>query len=140
MIITLKLQSVFGSFDEESKIWYRMCNDSSSDLEVLHFAIQDAIDFDNDHLYEFFIANSIQSHEKRRFDDDNQGLWEYSVDELFPLPNHKKLFYLFDYGDSWYFRITKSRKTPKQNKVGVSYPRVVEKVGKNPEQYPDYEY
>ena len=29
---------------------------SSSSLEALHFAIQDALGFDNDHLYEFFIA------------------------------------------------------------------------------------
>ncbi len=141
MIITLKLQSAFGSFDEESEIWYRMIEiDSNSNLEVLHHGIQDTVDFDNDHLYEFFIANSIRGSEKRRFDDDNQGLWEYSVGDLFPLPNHKKLFYLFDYGDSWYFRITKSRKKPKQKEAGVSYPRIVEKAGKNPEQYPDYDY
>ncbi len=141
MIVTLKLQSVFGSFDEESDIWYRMIEiDFRSDLEALHLAIQDAIDFDNDHLYEFFVANSIHSHDKKRFDEDNQGLWEYSVDDLFPLPKHKKLFYLFDYGDSWYFRITKSRKKPKQNEAGINYPRVVEQVGKNPEQYSNDEY
>jgi hypothetical protein len=56
------------------------------------------------------------------------------------LPKHTKLFYLFDYGDSWYFRITKTRKKIKQKESGVSYPRVVEKVGKNPEQYPDHEF
>lgn len=139
--MTLKLQSTFGSFDKESEIWYRMIEiESSSDLEALHLCIQDAVDFENDHLYEFFIANSIRSTEKKRFDDDNQGLWEYSVGDLFPLPKHKKLFYLFDYGDSWYFRITKLRKKIEQKEAGVSYPRVIEKVGKNPEQYPDYEY
>ncbi len=141
MIITLKLQSAYGSFDEESEVWYRMIEmESTSNLEILHLAIQEAVDFDNDHLYEFFIANSIGSSEKERFDDDNQGLWEYSIGDLFPLPKHKKLFYLFDYGDSWYFRLTKSRKKPKQKEAGISYPRVVEILGKNPEQYSDYEY
>ncbi len=139
--MTLKLQSAFGSFDKESEIWYRMIEiESSSDLETLHLCIQDAVDFENDHLYEFFIANSIRSTEKIRFDDENQGLWECSVGDLFPLPKHKKLFYLFDYGDSWYFRITKSRKKPMQKEAGASYPRVVESVGKNPEQYPDHEF
>ena len=114
--------------------------DSRSDLETLHLAIQDAIDFDNDHLYEFFIANSIHSHEKKRFDEDYQGLWEYSLDDLFPLPKHKKLFYLFDYCNGWYFRITKLRKKPKQNEAGVSYSRVVEQVGKKPEQYSNDKY
>lgn len=141
MIITLKLQGVFGSFDEESEIWYRMIEiESDSNLEILHLAIQDAVNFENDHLYEFFIANSYRGYEKKRFDNENQGLWEYSIGDFFPLPKHKKLFYLFDYGDSWYFRITKLRKKPLQKEAGVSYPRVVETVGKNPVQYPDHEF
>lgn len=140
MIITLKLEGAFGSFDEESDIWYRMIEiESNSNLETLHHCIQNAVDFENDHMYEFFIANSIRSSVKKRFDDENEGLWEYSVGDLFPLPNHKKLFYLFDYGDSWYFRITKSRKKSKQKEAGLNYPRVVDEVGKNPEQYPDYD-
>ena len=140
MIITLKLEGAYGSFDKASEDWYRMIEiESKSDLEALHLCIQDAVNFDNDHLYEFFIANSVRSSDKRRFDDENQGLWEYSIGDLFPLPKHKKLFYLFDYGDSWYFRITKTRKKMKQKETGVNYPRVVEKVGKNPEQYPDHE-
>ena len=141
MIITLKLESVFFfNNDEESEEWYRMIEiDSESDLEVLHLAIQDSIDFDNDHMYEFFIADSIRSSKKQRFDDENEGLWNYSVGELFPLPKHKKLFYLFDYGDSWYFRITKPRKNPTQKESGGEYPRVIKQVGKNPEQYPVYD-
>ncbi len=141
MIITLKLEGAFGSFDEESEIWYRLIEiEESSDLEILHQAIQKSVKFDNDHLYEFFIANTSRSSEKKRFDDENGGLWEYGVGELFPLPNHKKLFYLFDYGDSWYFRVTKVRKKPVPKESGASYPRIVEMVGKNPEQYSEYEY
>jgi len=57
MIITLKLESAFGSFDKASEDWYRMIElDSRSDLEALHLCIQDAVQFDNDHLYEFFIV------------------------------------------------------------------------------------
>ncbi len=135
------MEGAFGSFDEDSEIWYRIIEiDSNSNLEELHLCIQKAVNFENDHLYEFFIANTQRSNEKKRFDDENQGLWEYPIDNLFPLPKHKKLFYLFDYGDSWYFRITKSRKKPMQKEAGASYPRVVESVGKNPEQYPDHEF
>ena len=128
------------SKDKESEGWYRMIEiEADSDLETLHLCIQDAVDFENDHLYEFFISNTIRSSEKKRFDDDNQGLWEYSVGDLFPLQKHKKLFYLFDYEDSWYFRITKPGKNPKPKEAGISYPRVVEKEGKSPVQYPDYD-
>ncbi len=141
MIITLKLEGAFGSFDEESEIWYRLIEiESNSNLEALHHIIQDAVEFDNDHLYEFFIANSHRSRDKIRFDHDNEGLWEYSVDQLFPLPKHKKLFYLFDYGDSWYFKISKLRRKAIPKELGVRYPRVIDQVGKNPEQYPVYEY
>ena len=140
MIITLKIEGAYGSFDEESEIWYRMIEiESNSNLEDLHLCIQEAVNFKNDHLYEFFIANTVRSSEKIRFDDENQAIWDYLLYDLFPLSKHKKLFYLFDYGDSWYFRISKSRKKAKVKEPKVSYPRVVEKVGKNPEQYPDYE-
>ncbi len=66
MIITLKLESAFGSFDKASEDWYRMIEiESNSDLEALHLCIQDAVNFKNDHLYEFFIANSVRSSEKK---------------------------------------------------------------------------
>lgn len=139
MIITLKLEGAFGSFDKESDVWYRLIEiDSNANLAELHQCIQDAVSFDNDHLYEFFIANSaVGSRKQKTFDNESHGIWDYPVGDLFPLPNHKKLFYLFDYGHSWYFRITKTRKKPKEKERGVRYPRVVEKVGRDPEQYAD---
>ena len=140
MIITLKLEGAYGSFDENSEDWYRLIEiDEESNFVELHNIIQSAINFDDDHLYEFFIANNCRSREKLRFDDENGGLWEYTIGEIFPLPKGKKLFYLFDYGDSWYFRISKTRKKPMAKEKGIKYPRVVETVGENPEQYPDYE-
>lgn len=140
MIITLKLEGAYGSIDENSEDWYRLIEiDEKANFVDLHNIIQSAVDFDDDHLYEFFIANTCRSREKLRFDDENGGLWEYTIGEIFPLPKGKKLFYLFDYGDSWYFRISKSRKKPMTKEIGVKYPRVVETVGENPEQYPDYE-
>jgi Plasmid pRiA4b ORF-3-like protein len=62
-----------------------------------------------------------------------------NLENLFPLPKGKKFFYMFDYGDSWYFRISKTKKKLMPKQKGISYPRVVEAVGKNPEQYPDYD-
>jgi hypothetical protein len=141
MIITLKLQTPYTSPDEDKEPWFRTIEiESSATLEDLHLSIQDAIDFDNDHMYEFFIANSIRSRNKIRFDDENNDVYERSLDDLFPLPKNKKVFYLFDYGDSWYFRITKSRKKPKEKELGVSYPRVIDRAGKDLIQYPEYEY
>ena len=140
MISTLKLQAEFGRFDEdeEPEKWYRSIEiDLETNLEDLHHCIQAAIGFDNDHLYEFFIANTTRSPDRTRFNDENRGLWDYSVADLFPLPKNKKLFYLFDFGDSWHFRISKSPKRARNPEAEVVYPRVTEIVGDNPEQYPD---
>ncbi len=60
------------------------------------------------------------------------------LSDVLPLPaKGLKLFYLFDFGDSWYFQITKTRRKEKDPEPGVTYPRVVEKKGENPEQYPE---
>lgn len=135
------MKGAYGSFDESSKEWYRMIEiEEQSNFEDLHHIIQSSVKFENDHMYEFFIANTCRSGEKKHFDDENGGLWDCAIGNIYPLSKHKKLFYLFDYGDSWYFRITKVRKKPMPVESGVTYPRVVEIVGKNPEQYPEYEY
>jgi hypothetical protein len=55
---------------------------------------------------------------------------------MFPLEKGQKLFYMFDFGDSWLFKITKTSKQPHVPEKGVKYPKVIEKIGKNPEQYP----
>ena len=44
--------------------------DSSSTLEELHYAIQKAVNFDNDHLCAFYIARSDSSRNREFLDDD----------------------------------------------------------------------
>ena len=46
--------------------------------------------------------------------------------------------YLFDFGDKWTFEVRKLRgsKTPE---AGVKYPRIIEAIGPNPQQYPIHE-
>jgi Plasmid pRiA4b ORF-3-like protein len=138
MIWMLKIELLFGLYAKEECIRFIEI-DSSSTLEDLHLAIQDAVDFDNDHLYEFYISRTERSRDRIRFDDENGGIYEVTLASLYPLEKRKKLFYLFDYGDNWVFQITKSRKKPTEPKKGIKYPRVVERVGKNPEQYPLYD-
>ncbi len=136
MILTLKIQKHLGGYDEEFQDCIRIIEiDEDSDLETLHLAIQEAVDFDDDHLYEFFIANSIRSKEKVRFDDENEGIWKYSIKDLYPLKKHRKIFYLFDYGSSWYFRILRTQDQPKEKEQGIEYPRLIKSIGKNPLQY-----
>lgn len=101
-------------------------------LEEIHFAIQQAFDFDNDHLFEFFVARNYRAQDKTRFDYENGLVDRTQIGQLFPLPPDRKLFYLFD---SWIFQIAKSRKKPHSPVDGVEYPRVVKETGEKPEQY-----
>ena len=139
-IVTLKLEEAFVFQEKPEGEWYRLIEIAdNSTLEDLHYCIQKAVSFDNDHLYEFFIARTTHSREKRVFDDEDGGLYDVPIGELFPLPKNRKLFYLFDYGDCWYFRVSRTRTKEKNQEPSVTYPRVIERVGVDPEQYPDYD-
>ena len=99
-------------------------------LQQLHKYIQKIVDFDDDHLYEFYVGKK-------------PGNKAYSVpkktklNDIYPIAGYK-LYYLFDFGDSWLFEIKKSRKKIVEEK-NKKYPILIESTGVNPEQYPDYE-
>jgi len=121
--------------------------DSQASLIDLHEIIQNSVQFDNDHLFEFFLGRhsrnrSIMIGQEDEWDDfdpyDTYG--EIPLSQIWPLPaKGLKLFYLFDFGDEWRFRITKSRRKEKEPQVGTIYPRVIKEIGENPEQYPDWD-
>ena len=113
--------------------------DSSTTLEELHVAIQDAVKFDDDHMFEFFIARTVRSSDRIHFDMEDGDLDSTLIADLLPLPKDRKLFYLFDYGDEWVFRVSTTRRQPFAPEKGIKYPRLIEEVGDRPEQYPDYE-
>ena len=138
MIWTLNIELLSGAYlKDEWKATLEI--DSTSTLEDLHFAIQDAVEFDNDHLYEFYISRTERSRDLVRFDDENEEIYSITLESLYPLEKRKKLYYMFDYGDSWLFKITKSRKKPQEPKQGTDYPRMVNETGSKPEQYPAWE-
>ncbi|MDB3935997.1 plasmid pRiA4b ORF-3 family protein [Granulosicoccus sp.] len=113
--------------------------DSSTTLDELHLAIQEAVQFDDDHMYEFFIARTKRSQDKKHFDMEDGDLDTTRIADLLPLPKDRKLFYLFDYGDSWTFTVSRTRRPPFEPEKGVQYPRLIKEVGDRPEQYPDYD-
>ena len=118
-----------------------MCiRDSADDtLEDLHFAIQKAVNFDNDHMYEFRIGRTERSRDREVFDDETGNVYEQTIGGLYPLPGKKSLYYLFDYGDDWFFKIVKTQKTYPEPQPGVSYPRLVQETGDKPVQYPAWD-
>ncbi len=118
---------------------------SSATFLQLHEAIQDAVDFDNDHLFDFFIGRYPGNIKYRIGGEVNWDTFnpfrtyrKIRISSVWPLPTGMKLYYLFDFGDNWLFQISKTRHKDKLIQPGIVYPRVVEARGKNPEQYPDW--
>ena len=128
MIVTLRIKlGTYWSSDIEF--------DDNSTLEDLHNAIQHAVDFDNDHLYAFFVARHERARDRTVYDDENGRIYDTVLSGVFPLPPKKRLFYLFDYGDCWIFSVSKSRKSPHAAIDGIEYPRIVNETGEKPIQY-----
>ena len=107
-------------------------------FEDLHLAIIDAFDFDDDHLYAFYLDGKRYS----RYAVNAPGLQEPPfADEVRlkdeRLRNKQRISYLFDFGDSWEFDvvldITSEPGTVPKN------PKIIKSVGESPEQYPSYE-
>ena len=145
MIFTLKV-TLLGGMYAESECIRTIEIVSSSTLNDLHLTILHAVGFDNDHLYEFYISRTERSRNRLRFtnfdgyDEEEDGNSdEMTLENLFPLSKGNSLYYLFDFGDSWRFKITKSRKIPNEPVIGVRYPQIVASIGDDPEQYPSFD-
>ena len=145
MIWTLKVTCVWGRYFTKDCV--RVLEiDARDSLYDLHEAIQTVVDFDRDHPFEF-IAGRHRRNRKIVF-ASNCDSWEHAaqlysdltLEQIYPLPDSLRLFYHFDFGDDWYFDIRKLRKRPFEPEPGVNYPRVIESVGPNPEQYPQTDW
>jgi len=123
-IYTLKITFAYGN--KEYPWWRTIEVREDFTLHKLHNYIQEIIEFDNDHLYEFYAGKNPRNR-----------LYEISkstkLNELFPMDG-LKLYYLFDFGDNWLFKIMKLKKTKTLTNDSV-VPLLVKSIGENPEQY-----
>ena len=123
-IYTLEISFPYDSKDDP---WIRIIEVIEDfNLGQLHDYIQEIVGFDNDHMYEFYIGKNTRNKSGALADHT-------SLNEIYPITGFK-LYYLFDYGDTWLFQIKKSRKRVVED-VNVNYPRTVKSIGVNPEQY-----
>ncbi len=118
-------------YDEDDIPWSKTI-EVKEDLRLfeLHEYIQELVEFDNDHMFKFYV-------EKNPRNLRNAVSEDMTLNKIYPLTGYK-LYYLFDFGDSWIFQIKKSRKKRNENKNTI-YPVLIESTGINPDQYPDYE-
>ena len=143
------------SLDFNKRIYRNIEILENQSLDDLHEMIFTAFDRYEEHLYTFYLTlNATKSFQRRYnapkftspicFDDhfslgfgeDEYGASETSILSL-GLEKKDKLYYLFDFGDSWWHEITLQSIIEVENKKG--YPKIVKKVGESPPQYPDYD-
>ena len=143
MTIKLNVACIGGVYWKEECIRVIAMDDSAS-LWDLHEMIQDAVSFDRDHLFAFYVANNGSPWAKRTWMAPAEADWEEKADVyantqlkgIWPL-GRKKLYYWFDFGDDWVFEIRKLRSAKADALIDT--PQILERIGPNPEQYPDWE-
>ncbi|MDP2888307.1 MAG: hypothetical protein Q8P34_04970, partial [Bacteroidota bacterium] len=119
-------------------VWRKIKVSFDHSLEDLHLAIQKAFDFDNDHLYSFFMDGKRYSRNAYHSTMGEEGPFtdEAIIGEL-RLYLGQKIIYYFDYGDSWEFSVRllniDADGIPPKN------PEIIEIKGEAPDQYPDYQ-
>ncbi len=147
--VTLLSGPVMEAFAKKNPVVSRtvqMTGDQT--LADLHDAIYDAFDRDDEHMYEFQFGKKPMDRNARRYslgaeaafdlfeDEDESGdVAETTLDSL-GLKARNRFFYWFDFGDDWWHRIDVLR--VEDEAPPGEYPRVTERVGESPPQYPDW--
>ena len=119
-------------------------------LSDLHYALFEAFDREDDHLYEFYFGTdqpydltatrySRAASMAVLSEDEKPALSpETATIDSLHLERGDVFYYLFDTGDDWWHRITVTEVNVPKVKSS-RYPRLVKKIGKSPAQYEEIE-
>ncbi|HVA89216.1 MAG TPA: plasmid pRiA4b ORF-3 family protein [Chloroflexota bacterium] len=118
--------------------WRRIEISGDQTLADLHFAIQAAFGWDDDHLYSFFLSgkawDSATEYTRVPADAGERPAAEFRLAWL-PLRPKQQILYIFDFGDSLQHLITVEAIVPVGVEAGAAYPRVTAGHGDNEPQY-----
>jgi hypothetical protein len=119
------------------RFWCRIAIPADRSLDDLASIILSAVKFDHDHLYRFSYKNRFGASTRVNHPYMDDGPWtsEVSVGDVALLVGQAMTF-LFDFGDQWEFDVTLENVDPH---VNVRNPKIIEKHGEPPEQYPKWE-
>ncbi len=123
------------TYERDSEIWRTVELTSTQTLRELHAVIQDAFEFDHDHLYSFFMSGRAwdKASEYAAQPEGNQRAVSGTRLENLRLRLKQRFLYLFDYGDEHHFDVQLVSLNPDAPKG--RYPRIVEEHGQAPQQY-----
>jgi hypothetical protein len=115
-------------------VWRKIMLSYDHTLEELHNAVQEAFDFEDDHLYSFFMdAKRYSKHAYHSpMCDEGPFANDVRIGEL-GLYEGQKIIYLFDYGDSWEFEVQLLKIF--KDEIPPKNPKIIEAKGEAPRQY-----
>ena len=112
--------------------WRKIKISSSNTLEDLHLSIQDAFNFDNDHLYAFFTSGKAwQGDSYTHPYADGFDASEKEIMNLGLRPG-QIILYVFDFGDDWRFEVKYEKFIEEPQLLN---PQIIDRKGESPEQY-----
>ena len=118
-------------------------------LEALHYAVFNAFDREEEHMYEFQVGGQgPMDPEARRYvlpmavsgpfaDEEADGLVQITSVGAIGLEAGDVFGYWFDFGDDWWHQVNVL--TVQEEAPPGDYPRVAERVGESPPQYLDWD-
>lgn len=112
---------------------------ATASLDDLAYCILDAFHFDDDHLYEFVYKNRYgigESVAHPACDNDHPLCTEDCTLGHLPLEQGSELVFHYDFGDDWRFQIVVETATTEKSRLKA--PKIVERHGMAPKQYPDW--
>lgn len=119
------------------KVYRSIAIDSRLTLEELTQAILDAFNFDKDHLYAFYFKDQFGNNIEvsAPLSKESPLTNEVKIGTL-PIKVGSTMDFIFDFGDNWEFKVqlTEIKKMNLKSKY-----KIVERKGKAPEQYPDWD-
>lgn len=133
---------------DSANIWRDIEIAGNQTLADLGEAIPIAFDFDDPHLWSFFMSRKAwdkSTEYKVKMDFDDEDNLRPSADQVLirdvPYPGvggKKEFLFLFDYGDEWHFGV-KLRGKRDHVEPGQQYPCMAAEHGEAPPQYPNME-
>lgn len=124
------------TYQREPEIWRTIEVLAGHSLLDLHRAIQVAFEFDDDHMYSFYMSGTAWDKDTEFAgapQHGERGAASARVDTLAWRPRQRFL-YLFDYGDEHRFTVQLVGFDPEAPQA--RYPRIIEEHGDAPQQYP----